>query len=291
MLLGGTNMLELIFENDQDTAAFLQMINVAATQIHHTVEIHKGTNKIGIQISEPSISIEEFVKPLLAQFILECKENECLLSIIRGHYYFLDKEEQQQILHLAHCVIEGDIAIPSLHDKPPREQYILQELAELPLSSGSFSIRSFMTFRLAQYHDRLREYVESAIEEYKMEQEYQSFIQSLRDYVNKNEPKLEKVHIVHDHYFTIWELRYMSEKDKKTYIDRQFIKEHPMYIDSQLLAPLVSIAPLQIELYTKDIEHALVQTIQNIFQERVRLYSLKAFKERTVFFKQSREPS
>lgn len=284
-------MLEIIFENDHDTVVFLQNVNIAAAQILHPVVINKGPNKIGIEISEPSISIDEFIKPIVAQFILECKENECLIAIIKGNYYFLDQEEQQQILHLAHSVIEGEIVIPSLQDKPPREHCIHQELAEIPMSSGSFSIRSFMTFRLAQYHERLREYVESAIEEYKMEQEYQSFIQSLRDYVNKNEPKLEKVHIVHDHYFTIWELRYMSEKDKKSYIDRQFIKEHPMYIDSQLLAPLVSIAPLQIELYTKDIEHAMVQTIQNIFQERVRLYSLKAFKERTVFFTQSREPS
>ncbi|MGG3572777.1 putative sporulation protein YtxC [Bacillus gobiensis] len=284
-------MLEIIFENDYDTAAFLQNVNIAAAQILYPVVIHKGTNKIGIQISEPSISIEEFVKPLVAQFILECKENECLTAIIKGNYYFLDHEEQQQILHLAHSVIEGDVVIPSLQDKPPREHYIHQELAQISLSSGSFSIRSFMTFRLAQYHERLREYVESAIEEYKMEQEYQNFIQSLRDYVYKNEPKLEKVHIVHDHQFAIWELRYMSEKEKKKYIDRQFIKEHPMYIDSLLLAPLVSIAPLQIEIYTKDIEHAMIQTIQNIFQERVRLYSLKAFKERTVFFKQSKEPS
>ena len=41
----------------------------------------------------------------------------------------------------------------------------------------------------------------------------------------------------------IWEFRYASERDQKQYIDRQFVREHPMYIDSQLIAPLVSIAP------------------------------------------------
>ncbi|BBP91448.1 hypothetical protein BsIDN1_50660 [Bacillus safensis] len=55
-----------------------------------------------------------------------------------------------------------------------------------------FSIGSFMTFRLSEYDRRLKNYVEVSIEEYKMEQEYQNFIQSLRDYVMAREPRLEK---------------------------------------------------------------------------------------------------
>lgn len=58
-----------------------------------------------------------------------------------------------------------------------------------------------------------------------------------------------------------------------------------MYIDSHLLAPLVSIAPEKIDLYTEDREHAMVQTIQNIFQERVRILPLGAFHPRKTFWK------
>lgn len=137
-----------------------------------------------------------------------------------------------------------------------------------------------MTFRLAKYYERLRSYVEAAIDEYKMEQEYQTFIQSLRDYVMSKEPMLDHVHIVHDGYFVLWELKYISEREQKKYIDRRFVREHPMYIDSHLLAPLVSIAPEKIDLYTEDREHAMVQTIQNIFQERVRILPLGAFHPR-----------
>ena len=61
---------------------------------------------------------------------------------------------------------------------------------------------------------RLRSYVEAAIDEYKMEQEYQTFIQSLRDYVMSKEPMLDHVHIVHDGYFVLWELKYISEREQ-----------------------------------------------------------------------------
>lgn len=76
-------------------------------------------------------------------------------------------------------------------------------------------MRSFQTFRLGNYYEQLREYVEAAIDEYKMEQEYQNFIQTLRDYVTSNTPRMEKVHIVHDGTFTLWELRYVSEREQK----------------------------------------------------------------------------
>lgn len=136
-----------------------------------------------------------------------------------------------------------------------------------------FSVRSFQTFRLGRYYERLREYAEAAIDEYRMEQEYQNFIQSLRDYVTSNPPRMKKVRIVHDRAFTLWELRYLSEREQKKYIDRRFVREHPMYIDSHLLAPLISIAPETVELYTDKPEHMMSRTIQNVFQERVRLFS------------------
>ncbi len=61
------------------------------------------------------------------------------------------------------------------------------------------------------------------------------------------------------------------------YIDRRFVREHLMYIDSHLLAPLISIAPETVELYTDKPEHMMSRTIQNVFQERVRLFPLGAF--------------
>lgn len=161
--------------------------------------------------------------------------------------------------------------------KPPRKQYILDELRTICLEDEVFSIRSFQIFRLGKYYEQLRETVEAAIDEYKMEQEYQNFIQTLRDYVMAKPPRIKKVHIVHDGSFTLWEMRYVPEREKMKYIDRRFVRDHPMYIDSHLLAPLISIAPDEVVLYTDQPEHMMVRTIQNVFQERVQMLPLQAF--------------
>lgn len=269
-------MLEVTFEDDHDTAAFLHLIQQSDDRRHFIVR--EGIKKVGIERAEPSYSVHRFIEPILVRFFLECKEDEHMLSLIEGTYCFTDQDEQQQILQLAHSIMEGDLdEHPFEPKKLPRKQFILEALQTISLDSGVFSVRSFQTFRLSAYYERLREYAEAAIDEYQMEQEYQNFIQSLRDYVTSNPPRMKKVHIVHDRSFTLWEMRFVSEREQKKYIDRRFVREHPMYIDSHLLAPLISIAPETVELYTDRPEHIMARTIQNVFQERVRLFPLNAF--------------
>ncbi|MDF4189479.1 sporulation protein YtxC, partial [Ligilactobacillus salivarius] len=117
--------------------------------------------------------------------------------------------------------------------------------------------------------------------------EYQNFIQTLRYYVNAKQPRIKKVHIVHDGSFTLWELRYVPEREKMKYIDRRFVRDHPMYIDSHLLAPLISIAPDEVVLYTDQPEHMMARTIQNVFQERVEMLPLHAFTDAEIPVKHS----
>ncbi|KXZ13658.1 putative sporulation protein YtxC [Bacillus nakamurai] len=274
-------MLEVTFEDDHDTAAFLHLIQQSDDRRHFIVR--EGIKKVGIERAEPAYSVQRFIEPILVRFFLECKEDEHMLSLIEGTYCFTDQDEQQQILQLAHSIMEGDLDDhPFEPKKLPRKQFILEALQTISLDSGVFSVRSFQTFRLGAYYERLREYAEAAIEEYQMEQEYQNFIQSLRDYVTSNPPRMKKVHIVHDRSFTLWEMRFVSEREQKKYIDRRFVRDHPMYIDSHLLAPLISIAPETVELYTDRPEHVMARTIQNVFQERVRLFPLDEFaKEKT----------
>ncbi|MEC1613066.1 putative sporulation protein YtxC [Bacillus mojavensis] len=269
-------MLEIIFEDDHDTAAFLHLIQHSDDR--ENIIVRESIRKIEIEKAEPAFSIQRFMEPILVKFFLECKEDEHMLSLIEETYCFTDQDEQQQILQLAHSIIEGEAdVLPFEPMKPPRKQYILDELQTICLEDEVFSIRSFQIFRLGKYYEQLRETVEAAIDEYKMEQEYQNFIQTLRDYVMAKPPRIKKVHIVHDGSFTLWEMRYVPEREKMKYIDRRFVRDHPMYIDSHLLAPLISIAPDEVVLYTDQPEHMMVRTIQNVFQERVQMLPLQAF--------------
>ena len=140
--------------------------------------------------------------------------------------------------------------------------------------------------------ERLQHYVELAIDEYKLEQEYQNFVQMLRDCVASKQPKLSVIHLVHQppsFLFFDEKLCEITAGELKQLIDRNLIISQPMYIDSSLLAPLVSISPNIIYLYTDHEDDGMIQTIQNVFQERIRLCRQSDFaKYRAIVIKQDR---
>ena len=72
-----------------------------------------------------------------------------------------------------------------------------------------FSFDSFVTFRLRPFINELRKYVELSLDEYRMEQEYQMFIQILREFLNDREPKLEQLHL-------------LFANDEITFFDQEF---------------------------------------------------------------------
>jgi putative sporulation protein YtxC len=222
-------------------------------------------------------AVPDVLIPVLIKFIIKLKEDQWMLSLISNLFYFKDFEEQQQILHIAQSIIDGERSdIPNISPMTPRETFIEEALKEFLQQSVSFSFESFVKFRLRKYHDRLLQYVELAIEEYKLEQEYQNFIQNLRDFVRDREPKLTNIHLLHDQQFIFMDdqMCEMTREEIVKLIDRKLIQSHPMYIDSTVLAPLVSIAPSAIYIYTNNADEGMIQTIQNIFQERVRIFSI-----------------
>ena len=213
--------------------------------------------------------------PIFTSCIIRAFEARWILSIISRTFFYENEEEQQQILQLAYSFIEGERYDYRLGKKmsTPREHLIAKSLHEC-LHEGLFSFESLMTFRLKPYYDRLMHYVELAIDEYKLEQEYQAFVHMLREIVALRQPQMNALHVLYEHgSFQFFDERfvYLSPQQLKQWIDRRLMVSQPMYIDTSVLAPLVSIAPEKIWIYTDVTDVGMIQTIQNVFQERIEL--------------------
>ncbi|WP_169891117.1 putative sporulation protein YtxC [Litchfieldia alkalitelluris] len=274
-------MIEISFQDAKEAKALYERLNkqknalsINYIQITYNQDVE---NKVRVAIKKKKeIAIQTALIPVLVQFVLDRVEDAWILSIIENEFYFSDIEEQNQILTIAHSLINGQYEeLPEAKEIKSRKETLRVALDSFIHSTISFSFESFLKFRLRDYSQILLKYTEMAIDEYKLEQEYQNFIQNLRDYTVNRTPKIERLHILHDDQFFFYneslnELKY-SEITK--HIDRKLIMNHPMYIDSNVIAPLVSIAPKSIAIYTNEIDHGMVQTIQNIFLERVHIYS------------------
>ena len=277
-------MVEIIFHNRIDAIRFYNHLqkwlkhgpdykNILLIEDRHIVKILNDLAASGIH---------EVVKNAFYEFITNIKRDEWLRDILKNHYYFEDADEQQQILDILYSILDGQREDLSILLKETNIEPIIREAISTCLHDDvSFSFDSFLKFRLRSYLQLLENYVEISIDEYKMEQEYQMFVHMLRDFLADRVPKMNVLHLLLDDDITFFNEQFVEIKrgELAKMIDRKLLVNHPVYIDSASIAPLLSLAPTKIFLYTKNAEAPLVRTIKNIFEERVMIKSFQALRE------------
>jgi putative sporulation protein YtxC len=227
--------------------------------------------------------IFDWIKTAFYDFITNIKRDDWFREIMKDQFYYEDVEEQQQIIEIIYSVLDGqrrDLAV-FIKETSIEPDHIREAIDHIFQDNISFSFDSFLKFRLRPYLQSLESFVEIAIDEYKMEQEYQMFVQMLREFLANREPKMDILHLLFDEEITFYNELFVEIKrgELTRMIDRKLLVNHPVYVDSASIAPLLSLAPTTIFIYTKDPDEPLVRTIKNIFEERVTIKAFAALRE------------
>ncbi|PLR72866.1 putative sporulation protein YtxC [Bacillus sp. UMB0728] len=275
-------MIEIIFQNQQDARKLqgllelgLSSSNISSLQLKdgYAVQIKTG----GLQ------ETADLVKRAMTHFIIETKQDDWFRRILSEQYFYEDEEEQQQILDIIHSILEGNRDdLSAFLDGPGPEESLSLAIEELMTGDiSSFSFDSFVKFRLRPMMDQLERYAALSIDEYKMEQEYQMFIHMLRDFLKGRAPKRSAVHLVMGEETAFYDggLIEIKRAELLKMVDRRLLFNHPVYVDSVTIAPLLSMAPSAIYLYSDEPDCPLASTVRNIFEERVIIQPLEAFIE------------
>jgi putative sporulation protein YtxC len=278
-------LAEIIFQSKLDAEKFYDHLlkYLPNNQDKETILLIEDRHIVKFFGSMISVEISRIVKHAFYEFITNIKRDDWFREILKSHYFYDEYEEQQQIIEIIDSILEGqreDLSI-FLDDANEEETQIKSAIEHIFLDNISFSFDSFLKFRLRPYLQSLEGYVEIAIDEYKMEQEYQIFVQMLREFLVKREPKMEVLHLLFDEEITFYNEQFVEMKraELTRLIDRKLLVNHPVYVDSASIAPLLSLAPTTIFLYTKDADEPLVRTIKNIFEERVTIKSYTALRD------------
>lgn len=261
-------MFEISFRNESDANAIYMNVLEKNPESDSILSLHK--EKIVVESKDVHFYRNTIV-PVLKYYIHRTKEKEWILSVLENTFYYKEEEEQEQILCILQSILLGerpDIPnLPALEQRDAQLESVMQSFFQKPVS---FSFDSFITFRLKEYFEGLQVFVEAAIDEYKLEQEYQSFVHQLRDLLTTTDSKLDELHLVYQYQFDFYDksFSHIPKNQLIKYMNRTHFNNYSYYIDSVVLAPLVSIAPKKLFLYTDNTEHQLVETIRNIFEER-----------------------
>ncbi|WP_053367354.1 sporulation protein YtxC [Bacillus sp. FJAT-27245] len=270
-------MGEIIFENGPDAICFYTQLQKHLQDAGCGIEIQILEDRHCTKILYGSLdrdSINKFAQAFWG-YLTDAKWDEWFRGILQDAYYFSDPAEQQQIVDIMHSILEGDRRelFVFLGENGP-EGYVKDSIGQILLGGTSFSFDSFVKFRLRPFFDYMEEVAALSIDEYKMEQEYLIFIESLREFVQGRPARMKLLHVLTGEEITFYDekLAELKRADLAKMIDRKLLINHPVYVDSYSIAPLLSIAPSTIHLYADEPEMPLIRTIMNIFEERVELH-------------------
>ncbi|MCE7793388.1 putative sporulation protein YtxC [Salipaludibacillus sp. CUR1] len=195
-------------------------------------------------------------------------------------FYYEDETEIQAIIQTA-----KNISLPSPMEKQRYYSFdflgwqreIYYKLAPFVENHVSFSFDSFLYFRLKPVREKLLYLAEDAIDEYKMELDYQLMLNRCRDLLRKQAPRVSVVYV-----YLKDKIEFMDEKRKKISIKQiyQWLEtvttfERSLPVHERIIGPLVSMAPEKIVVDSANCDDDLYHTLKNIFEERIVLADLQ----------------
>ena len=225
------------------------------------------------------LALIEFLYSFFSSYHLEKKIRE----IIQNRYLFQDEDEIEHIAEMAMLMWEGEVVYHGANDLPEKLRNRVSNLfREIVSEQVPFSFQSLWSFRMRAIQDEFVSLVGIAIDEYKLEQDYQEFIFLLRGLLEVRRPLLEEVHLVYKDEFFFYNQHFqlISKRNLANAIDRKLMAENPMFVDSNTIAPLVSMAPRKIFIYAEDEDIRIIRTLKKIFEERIIIAHPNRFADR-----------
>ncbi len=206
------------------------------------------------------------IKNVLPLWIEEC---------LRESFHYKDQFEIDEIVqHGRDLFYNPKSSIPLKTSFITWQNEMFDLYYQLIRNTIRFSYDSFLKFRLREQKEQIVEIVEKAIDEYKMEHDYQEMLNTCRLYLKNNVPKLPTIHLYLDDEVSIVDDSH-GEKISADKISRwlppELNFEAPLPINERVIGPIVTIAPEKLFVYPSKSQEGLLQTLLLIFEERIEI--------------------
>ncbi|SET44292.1 putative sporulation protein YtxC [Oceanobacillus limi] len=275
-------MLDVYFSSNKEVISFCEQL----FRYNKKIELHWKTheewgNHLQIDEQDPDQVALEAVAKSMVDVYMSHRLSHLIKGVIEDCYYYTNRDEIERILDLTHWIVSGEdddsLEVRNSKEDPTQILYSLFLTNIKDMSTVHFD--SIINFRLKVFKDQIIHYVGLAIDEFKREEDHQEFVNMLRDFITKKEPKFNVIYILQGNPFDFFKPN--GKRFSKMEL-RMLMQQEPMYIvgldeDELNLAPLVAMAPKKIKIYGDHPSEPKTTTVINVFQERVELEPVSKF--------------
>ncbi len=215
-----------------------------------------------------------FVSLALTEWIFQVREPEIIEEMAADLLAAEEAEnEWPSILPYVQrmCEETGDEEA-SLVQMAARKAKVYRKLFDYLDDDRHINLQGFVRFRMQDHWNDLFELVEAGLDEYLEDKQYEEFVELLRYFISVQETNYPLVHVVPhlSKHFLLYDDQ--GEPVELDHLDAILnVGEQKCREEDYLVSALVTLAPKQIVFHQAEEKQALAQTINNIFDNRLRL--------------------
>lgn len=266
-------MLEIYFKSNQEVISFCESL----FYYHKEIDLQwKTDEEWGYHLTFTGKKLDDneihAVERSMVDVFLRHRLSELINEIITKKYYYTNRDEIERISEITHIIFkEIDKGTYQMVKKTSPSQLLLSLFTANIRNTPIIHFDSICKFQLTLFKDHLVNYTGLAIDEFKQEEDHQTFIDMLRKYIAKREPTHHELHIIQGDSFVFY---HPTGEQFSTLELRRIVHNEPLYIvgldvEELNLAPLIAMSPQKIYLYGDNPSEPKTMTVINIFQEKV----------------------
>lgn len=202
---------------------------------------------------------------ILLNTVIKFYEVRKLKELININYFYFSEFERQSILNYCTSLLEND--------KFKREdcnKFIYIEFLYHIINNKSLYLDGFINFRLYKYVNLLDDIVDTSVNNYIIEREYNEFIDLLKIYINNKDSTMDLIHLIYmdGESFLMDEERNIVSIDDNI-LNAPYLSDISFSSNDFTLNSLLCVIPNKIIIHIIDKEDDFINTIKLIFGKRV----------------------
>lgn len=208
-----------------------------------------------------------YTSNLLKDVILKFYENKIINNIINFNYFYFSDIEKKKIIEL--CI--ENLNENNNSDVISRKSILFHLCKEYIEENKSVVLDGFVNFRIKEYINILDEIIETNVNSYIIEKEYNEFINLLKIYIDSKIPSNKTIHLI---YFNNESILLDNEKNviqlDTNISNAKYLSDITFSSNDYCLNTLLNILPKKIFIHILDKkEDEFITTLKSIFEKRI----------------------
>lgn len=207
-----------------------------------------------------------FLSELIAEVVLEFYEEKLLKQMLNYNYFYFDEYERLCICENCFNIMENEEEMEIKN----REEIIQNAVFSYVEENKSMILDGFVYFRLKEYFSYLDNVIDTAVNQFIIEKEYNEFINLLRIYVDSKKTECELLHLI---YINGESILLDNNKNIVSVSDNifnaKYLSDISFSSNDFALNTLLTLLPAKIEIHLIGEEDEFINTIKLIFENKV----------------------